>query len=359
MAKKLRTTLSWLLCIVLLFGTVLAEEHNTAGQIFHLDSWPTTGKELLKKNVPTSRREVQRLLDTDKFKLNPNCGLKGSDKYGCFELLGWNEEVYQVKYIPPYTAILQASIPAPPYFDAYHEFVPLKVVRSGDKIFQEWKSLAESGETFNCSGATCNVIVEATGDNKPSNELWYASCNVKKIGNTIGAPEYCNQIAVENEKGVWIEAITGASESPQAMLGRPDFSLKIHGTPPDGTSISKRVSEALKSSPLELETSIYGDHTVFGIASYRVSKVLPGWREIVTVRVDLGSSGWSESKYTGVVISTTLYVNRQNTTSPNDWNLPTEQQNNAYLNIIKSGMLNSLKDIRSIELEGFGIIKND
>jgi hypothetical protein len=133
-------------------------------------------------------------------------------------------------------------------------------------------------------------------------------------------------------------------------MGLRDFTFRVPGVPPVYTlpsnePVLKELQKAFQHTKIALISEVYEENTLIANASYRFSPILPGWREIVTVRVDLRRISWGEPAFLGVTISTTRYVNRQNTDRPQDWQLPSEQQETQYLSEIRTRMKEALESL--------------
>jgi hypothetical protein len=133
------------------------------------------------------------------------------------------------------------------------------------------------------------------------------------------------------------------SETSASTEKLPDFDIKIIGARSKSDPLYGRVALALKSSPLNLEVELDNAETILGVSSRRLSKILLGWREIVTVRVDIYDNVGSASlPCEALKISTTIYVNRQNTDRSSDWTLPTNQQERRWVESIRRNLRKAL-----------------
>jgi len=250
-----------------------------------------------------------------------------------------------VRYLPPFPTALPHRTPDLPGNEIDREWAPISEVYDGPKVLERWQQLARSGEPFDCKGPICHLIVQ--GVSKDNSETYYAVCQVAKVKAIVGAPEQCHQIIIVTKQTIWLQAITGSSVVKH-KVGLPDFTYTVHGVPPEyklpsNDPVLKELQKAFQHTKIALISELYEENTLIANASYRVSPILPGWREIVTVRVDLRRTSWSEPAFLGVTISTTLYVNRQNTDRPQDWQLPSEQQETQYLSEIRNRMKEALE----------------
>jgi hypothetical protein len=141
--------------------------------------------------------------------------------------------------------------------------------------------------------------------------------------------------------------------------GRPDADIRIVG-PFSSKRVLGAIAEALNTPPLSLQTEI-SPGAVIGQADQRASQILDPYHEWPFVRVDVGEISWAEwfddtadsgrgpkrpplnSTAWNVVVSTTLLVNRRPTRENLEWHPPTSQQNDKYVEAVKSEIIESLK----------------
>jgi hypothetical protein len=133
--------------------------------------------------------------------------------------------------------------------------------------------------------------------------------------------------------------------APAPTEGLPDFEIRVDSIP-EGSRLSDRVASGLRSRPLNLEIEVESSKIILGMASRRPSQILSGWHEIVTVRVDISDSiSQGKPSSAAIKISTTVYVNRQNTDRPSDWTLPTRQQEILWVESIRKNIRKSLDGV--------------
>ena len=76
-------------------------------------------------------------------------------------------------------------------------------------------------------------------------------------------------------------------------------------------------------------------------AKYRTSSIIQGWHEYLTLR------GWVENRNEigqyDIGVASTVYVNRQNTDRPEEWHLPTDQQQAAYVAALSLSLKRALQ----------------
>jgi hypothetical protein len=109
-------------------------------------------------------------------------------------------------------------------------------------------------------------------------------------------------------------------------MGLRDFDAMFKGRAGDILSVRKLVGEVLRAKPFNL-TVMEDGKAIVGTRAHVASEVLAGWREWITVRVDLDISGDDA----GTSIFTTMLVSKQATTSREAWTPPSEPQEAAYL----------------------------
>jgi hypothetical protein len=326
--------LSFVGSATLIVMSVHAGESATFQQQRFQLRWAETAESIAKSYKPFQKPDLGRSPGGMQFQFLPHCKFGPSSDYSCY-MMDWG-----VRFVPPYPASLPYKSPGPIKGNVVSTgWVPIGEVHDGKELLETWRALSESGAPFDCDGEICHVMVKASDNPQQSTERTYAVCNVVRIHGVVGAPSGCDQMVIENRSVIWLKAILG-SDMVLASMGLPDFSLRIRGVPPTYSLPSTRdiaasVGSALKGSILGLESETSGDEAVIGSASFRVSPVLSGWREILTVRVDLRRENWSKPETIGVTISTTIYVNRQNTDNPRDWSLPSQEQESTYINEIR------------------------
>jgi len=246
-------------------------------------------------------------------------------------------EGYERVFLPPFVPILPSNLDD----DFVDGLVPVNEVLGGDSVLGGWWHKAHAGRSYGCEGdGECRVLVHT-----PNKGL--AECRITKTSAGLGAPKYCRLVAVR-ENGAWyLNAIVNWDRrSPN--LGRRDFDIAVEGRIQDRVgSIYKIMTLALASEPLYLSVEQQSNGDVVGIASYRASTVLKGWREIVTIRLQVEAevdkfARDHTSKALRVYVISTLYVNRQNTDKPSDWSLPTRMQESLWMNAVRSNLKQAL-----------------
>lgn len=322
---------SWFFLAAGVVNATHAEEIRIRDQRFQL-GWSTTASAAAESYAPVTEKQIEKQLSrSEHVDFLDQCGFGGSKDYKCY-LSDWG-----VDYLPPFPIELPHRTPKLPGLgnEITWGWVPIDQVNQGKQKLTQWREMALSGAVFDCEDLICHVLVEGVNEKQDSTEITYAVCRVDRVGDVIGAPRWCEQMAIILGEEIWLHAIIGSYSVAYAM-GRPDFSLRILPISPSHALptmkvVAKAIDGAFRDPPLALESQSLGDNAIIAAASFRVSPVLEGWREIVTIRVDLREAYWNGPGAIGVIISTTLYVNRQNTSAPRDWSLPTRQQEVLYL----------------------------
>lgn len=234
-----------------------------------------------------------------------------------------------------------------PLAGAEFGWVPLEQTIDGPRVAEAWEHLARVGTPFACSNmapagaeqaiaasapttdtvqpTSCTrLLVAAT----PHDEPGIAACNVVRLpkGRT-GAPYHCTFVLLARQGKTYIRAATAFFNHSYAFGGRPDLFIELPQEMSMGVNDSAReativrlLSEALQRPPFKL-TIQRDQHDVMAISDYHYSDVLRQWAwETIRIR-----------PYGLITVSTTLYVSRQNSDNPADWDRPSPQVETAYL----------------------------
>ena len=252
-------------------------------------------------------------------------------------------------YIPPYRIVPQADYP-----DRTIEiWAPASSTINGTDALSMWEQNADGHELFDCHDDFCSVFVRTTGVDG------VARCSLETMQGLTGAPYACRLLAFRDEGAAFIRVPAGEEAPPKLSkmplptnVGRPDFSMRVVGIQcPNDKIITASLLNALKSDPVALNPKIESRGRFFGIASGRPSRILRGWREFISVRLDatecasfqIYSAGHTrEMKGYGFTVSTSLYVNRQNTDRPSDWIMPTYEQGDEWVESIWNNLRQAL-----------------
>lgn len=232
-----------------------------------------------------------------------------------------------------------------------YSLAPAKAVPSFTKaMLSHWYAAANQGDLSSCQGPYCITIVRNTApkhSNKQAVMDSLSSCAIANINGKTGAPENCETIFAATKTSKYVQAIVGEGQDEcNAAIGRPDFNLIIEGVPKrKRTDVLTYIIDRLQAVPLNLTANMF-PHFVFGVSDRRLSPILSGYRERVTVRVDvddINSAG--ELILEGMMISTDLLVNRQNTDQPSEWHAPSEQQQETYVSAIRATLKQKIDNI--------------
>lgn len=242
--------------------------------------------------------------------------------------------------LPPYTAHLPVLRDTTSYERIETGWAPISEILSGEEVLQSWRSYANSGQPFTCENQECEIVVNA-----PDKGL--ARCFIlKTVTGELGTPSNCRFIA-KQEDGTFFLRVIRDSGLVSADSGRRDFDIVVHGALAQKRSrLEPLLIKALQDNPLSLSVSHEQNGDIVGIASYRSSKVLVGWREIVTIRISFGFNDRDHGEIYSSHINrkrlpkspptitiqaiSTLYVNRQNTDNHSDWILPSKTQESQW-----------------------------
>lgn len=239
-------------------------------------------------------------------------------------------------FLPPFIAVLPDQASSGSRFG----WAPVYAISDGEGIFRKWQEQAARAELFNCNIYNlCTIIVPTS----QVNGLAACKIEIARDGKT-GAPRYCRAIAVRDDNHIFLQIVSKRETPPQASgEGRRDFDLEIVGL---GAELFPRLKtiaiDALSAQPLNLAAEIHASGDVLGVASYRRSDVLPGWREIVTIRLEFLERSPNSS---GIEVASTLYVSRQNTDRPYDWTLPSREQEALWIEAVRVNLRKGLSTL--------------
>ncbi len=343
-ANHKEISLSFLFLVVMLMGECYAlDSPAVPNQRFELTDQHSAESAL------ESYNKTFKELQGDK---STACSFGTDPTYRCVSGIGGQT------YLPPFPFALPSQMPSGPEHVGQFSWAPVTEVRDGPKILAQWRELAKAGSFFDCKDYLCMIVVHSLSADQDAQET-LDECTIFRANGIVGAPRHCTQIAILTSDRAWIKVVTGYV-SGAAEIGLPDTTLEIvgklpttgeslfsgdHKLPVSLTSVLTATAKALSLPPLRLITQHNGDTSVLGIASYRLSPILSGWRELLTVRVDVSDLSWEPIPAVGVTISTTLYVNRQNTDRTEDWHLPAPSQEEAYLAAIRTNLKEPLESL--------------
>jgi hypothetical protein len=245
-------------------------------------------------------------------------------------------------YLAPFRAASpdEAARDVATCYNAGRKFALLPVGAAGGayaRTVSQWRDLAERKKVFACKESYCVTIIKPTPSKIRSSDL--AACLIPKVGNRFGAPSRCTKIFEETgEDGPQLLAVIGRMWRKHCKTGRPDFGFVIQGAAPDQmANFLAKAQQALVASPLSLDAEIHTDY-VLGVSDHRLSSILSGYRELVTVRID--AHAWTYSIES--IVSTDLLVNKQNTSRSSDWHAPSEEQQEKLNRTVKTLLKNEL-----------------
>ena len=252
-----------------------------------------------------------------------------------------------------------ASPPAPPYPAAPPEdaslggagryvygWAPISAVQNGVHLVAEWRRLADTGSIFDCGEWSCASIVWVTPDVvRPDRAERLAACRVSKLrGNVVGAPQDCSGLVIFESKDTWVRIALGQRVPTAASpaFGRSAHLHVFRAARPTPDEAFVKIREILEGPPLVLSSDVGPNRSIVGSAFYRTSPLLLGWREMVTVRVDIETAQQPPPPWLGLTVSVNLYVTPQNTPRPEDWHLPTPQQADTWREHLSSALRSSM-----------------
>ena len=285
---------------------------------------------------------------------------------------------------------------------AFASFVPVGETINGDSRLGTLRRYADAGDLINC--AAINSISDHPGARVPDNvasatrifgNSWLQEssqgrkglkesqsclavvpslkqmdvqflmlCQVLLINGLVGPPTGCVPISASSNSANWLLAYTGLYYVELADNGRPDFrfnlfysrgsnALSLDSSPTIKTEdLISAAERAIHSKPLSLQTTVTS--SVLGISPRRTSPVLlGGWSEDVTIRIDLESKTTTDAK--GKIVSTTsqfevstsVLVNRQKDSKPNDWHQPSPEQTKTWSDSIRTRLTEELRHLCS------------
>jgi len=218
---------------------------------------------------------------------------------------------------------------------------PIQSVKDGKFVYAGLQRDAYSHRLFDCAGPVCSVIVRAFADSAVGRETMLASCLVTVVGGGDGAPYDCGPVAVDGNGRGWIIIVAGYE---RVLFAPPmtTFDMRVASAKRlTIVSVLRAAKQAIEAKPFLLRTEVY-PATVVGEREYAASKILPGWRERVYLRVD-AAEGVCQSPRTPVFctylkVSIEVYLSRQNTTREIDWHLPEAAQRNAYADSLRESL---------------------
>jgi hypothetical protein len=210
-------------------------------------------------------------------------------------------------------------------------WAPEASVDQGKSVLKPILRSAKLRQPMSCDYEDCRIAVSVHGPNTQT----LAICSALSLGKQLGPPKDCEVVAVRNRQQWWMEVIDQAWSQGHAMS--PVYNLEIRGLP--RSSILATLDKALSSAPLSLPNRTVKTDRVMAVAPKRFSRILSGgWFEWAQILVELDEEFQMQ-------VSLDLLVNKQNTSDPADWHLPTYQQEDEYRKAIAETVTGALAAI--------------
>jgi hypothetical protein len=224
--------------------------------------------------------------------------------------------------------------------------VPIEEALQGRDRLTAWKEAIDNGQPI-CRRGQCWAFRTMTSDDRPSDGRdVIAACPVVRVHSIAVPVDMCMVVAIVSADQVFVRAVVG-SGMHQYSAGRPDLTIRLRQAP-SRAGFVEVIGAALRSPPMNLAvehaTTVGQSISVYGVANYRSSPFLKGWREILTVHVQgLGGGlpGQGEMDYS-VVVSITAYISKQATRRSQDYRLPEPEQQDVYKANIGSALARQL-----------------
>lgn len=300
--------------------------------------------------------------------------------------VGWVLDQIRSPLVPPHVEPAETSgAHMNGHWVAKMELYPQFAVKNGEEILDAWNHSAAETRSPLCVQNDCWFFTKAEKSEIQAALLedWkdsYYSLDFKKgyiesetlsISDIIlGCPvakfseEYeqigkCVVVSVRLNGMTYIGAVDGYRRIFYSA-GLPDMFFKLKKGRADLAAVGDLIMQVLEREPFKLKvaktvrvpvTSTAGapppsppsSVTIYGHAKFGVSKILPGWCEIVTVQAHAGPAyGQSEEGEYSLVIATTIYISKQKTKRPQDYRLPEDAQQERYLEVLAKMIAKSL-----------------
>jgi hypothetical protein len=196
----------------------------------------------------------------------------------------------------------------------------------------ELRQHAATRELFDCSGTACLVVVHTTTPLEKEKDVQTLSiCSVQVVRGVPGAPSRCQEaLKLQPGSSLLLRGEIGSAHVSCSM-GMRDFDAVFGGRAADMGAVRQLVGDVLRAKPFNLNVMEEGEALV-GTRQQLPSDVLDGWREWVTVRVDINARGTD----VGTSIITWMLVSKQATGRRDAWTPPTEPQEAAYVQALRS-----------------------
>jgi hypothetical protein len=205
-------------------------------------------------------------------------------------------------------------------------WVPVSEFRGGAAKLRRWVADARSGALHCDEYEGCSFFGFARVPGAFAAESVLVQCHIPADVAVDGPPDECFIAAALSEKGNYLAAYT-CGNCGGGAAGEEDFRYQLFlSSAGDLPAVRTAVQRSFESLGLE---TVLKNAGVLGRAKYRVSPVIQGWRDYITVRAFFEET--DRPNAVELAVATTIYVNRQNTDRPDDWHLPSDQQQAAYV----------------------------
>jgi hypothetical protein len=200
-------------------------------------------------------------------------------------------------------------------------------LRDGLAYAAEVQRYAATRQLFGCTGHNCLVVVGVTAKREHDQAVkTLAVCSVETIDGTPGPPTRCEEVLKRQpQQGMFLRVKMGLT-STQCSMGLRDFDAVFKGRAQEIVSVRNDVGGVLRARPFNLSV-IEDQGALVGTRAQAASEVLPGWREWVTLRVELTVRGVD----VGASIFSTMLVSKQASADREAWTPPSEPLEESYL----------------------------
>ena len=285
------------------------------------------------------------------------CPLGSRAHLRCFE---GTPAIHEFEFLPKWPPLLPEDVESKYFDDDNPGFVnldssfigdltwlPVDLALSGSDAVNRWQKLAETGSPFGCREDFCDVVVSGVTNSK---EETLIVCRTQSSSSSeVGAPDRCKQVVIFANDKTWILAVgaewSGSLIHAEAVgyaVGEPDFELVVASRHPVlSSTLLSAARTALAVPPFSLsvqDSTLLPSSAVIGTAKYRNSSILKGWREIVTVRLDVTQ----ENNEAHFIASMTIYLNKQNTPNVEEYSGPNALQQEKYLKALRKQLMTEL-----------------
>lgn len=198
---------------------------------------------------------------------------------------------------------------------------------NGQNYVAYLQRLTRARKIFDCIDSRCLVLINtSTPDERENSVKTVSVCQVQMVNGVPGAPSRCQEALKEHARsGSLIRGQVGHFFTSCSM-GLRDFDAIFVDRAHEVALVRKLVGEVLRAKPFNLAVMEDGKALV-GTRAQLASDVLTGWREWVTVRVDIDTRG----NDAGTTIFTTMLVSKQASSNREAWTPPSESQEATYI----------------------------